>query len=245
MLFDQLMLRSQADGDQSYGAGVTDGINMYKSGLSYTAVGDFWLDDLDPTRMWMGHVRKPSKGTAAASTIASHPFYFPNGIIAAHNGYIADTGEAGKDEPNVDSFRALKQLATAVGNGEITVPLLNTWIESFGPGSEWAFMIYHHDTLFVVRGIRPMYYTSQSGGVIFSTSPDVLYNYRSWCYRTLGDEYKLGKIKELGTHRVAIVRQDQRVFITQLTTNLRVIPDPNAFYIRHTPDGEERIEFKQ
>lgn len=244
LLFDQLMIRSVADYDQSYGAGVTDGINMFKSGHSYMTVGDQWLNELDPSRVWMGHVRKPSKGTAAASTVASHPFFFPNGLIAAHNGYISDTGESGQGEPNVDSFRALKQLATAVGDGEITKELLNAWIESFGPGSEWAFMIYHRDTLYIVRGVRPMYYASQAGGVIFSTSSDVLFGYRRWCENTFGQDLVVGKIKELGQHRVATVRLGERMLIGQLTTNLRVSPDPNAFYIKHTLNGEEeRINF--
>jgi len=223
MLFNQLMLLGQAEG-QDDGAGVTDGSTICKSGLVYTAAGLRWLPKLDPKLPWMGHVRKASKGTQRPSYTASHPYYFSeSGLIGAHNGFITLTGSAKEGEPDVDSWRALNRLSQLIGpNKEITGHTLNTWISGFGPYSEWAFMLLHKDTAWIVRGTRTMFWMRFADGHIFCTSYNALQLFQNWYHLFWGEGAGLGRIKEMDMHRAVRIGLDNKPVWTTLSAREQV-----------------------
>lgn len=175
MLFESLLVRSMSDDNQVFGTGVTDGRQVYKSGRSGIMVPTIsWITKLDPSRLWFGHLRKPSKGMDAAATAASHPFLFEDtGLIGVHNGFIADVvpdkPEVGK--PYVDSYYAFQKLNELIAAGEKLSPaLIERWIGLFGAGSEYTMMLNQYNTFYLVRGVRPMYSIDLNGGRVYATS---------------------------------------------------------------------------
>lgn len=205
LIFNQLMMLSCAHDGQFDGAGVTDGLNIYKSRMSYFYQGPSWIQSLSPDHVWMGHVRSASSRTEI-SNAAAHPYAFPvndgeQWLIAAHNGTIRGTREPRADEPVVDSYRAfdgLKDLIQYTRSTDITPELINTWTSTFGIDSEWTFMLMlEPDVLHIVRGNRTMFFMPFGNGYIFNTAKPVLVNLKSWLVTYWGQEYHGGKIEEV------------------------------------------------
>lgn len=182
LLFDMLMARAQADQNQIGGAGITDGKNIVKSGdqYSYGTYDGWYHGNFDGSRAWMGHVRKPSSGVAKPSNEAAHPFHFPDtGLIGAHNGFITQAVPSAPEDgiPYVDSYYTFAALnALLKKHGKVTKDVLNEWIGGMGPGSEYTFMFYYADELWVLRGIRPMYYVNLNGGRVYCTSTEAIHS---------------------------------------------------------------------
>lgn len=194
-LFDMLMTRALADQGQFGGAGITDGVHVTKSGEQYSfGTHDEWYGKrFDNARAWMGHVRKPSAGTAAPSAESAHPFHFPKtGLIGSHNGFVTgvipEKPESGI--PYVDSYYTFAKLSELLeSSGKVTKEVLNEWIESMGPGSEYAFMFYYKDELWVLKGIRPMFYITLNGGRVYCTSLDTIIAVASYTQALWGKEH--------------------------------------------------------
>lgn len=204
LFFHQLMLASVADDGQTDGAGYTDGNQFVKSGRSYLRWDTMHLQALSEDSVWMGHVRRASRHTAL-DTAAAHPYVFPipNGyLFAAHNGTIYGTGEQEGDDPDVDSYRAFKRLATLMQetNGEVSADLINAWTAGFARGSEWTCMFMtNKNKLWIARGVRPMVFMTLNGGLVFNTSWDVMVQFKNWV-RFWGNQYEPGKITAIAEH---------------------------------------------
>lgn len=174
VLFDYLALASVSDDNQVYGSGITDGHKTVKSGRSYLEVDSLaWMTKLDAAYSWSGHLRKPSKGVDGAASNASHPFCFPkSGLVGSHNGYVAGMlpSAPAADEPFVDSYYALKALSKTLEDHKLSSWEIDNWISAFGAYSEFCFMLHHEESLWVVRGNRPMYRATLGDGHVFATS---------------------------------------------------------------------------
>lgn len=178
LVFHTMMIASQADDDQSYGCGVSDGKQLIKSGKPYLEVdGMEWISGLDPQRVWIGHVRKPSKGVAAADSKASHPYGFENNgnpFVAAHNGWVAGTAVHKAGDPDTDSWRAFTALEQKLNGADITYEAVQKWLGTFGAGSSYSFLFTQRDKLIGVAGHRPLHFMRWGDGVIINTSEFVL-----------------------------------------------------------------------
>ena len=242
LLFDNLMVRSVADADQSYGSGVSDGASVFKSGQSYCAYGFEMVEKLQNTGTWIGHVRMPSKGTEGQNPVASHPFYFPeSGLIAAHNGFITGTGESINGEPNVDSYRALKKLSNQLVEQAATIDkhTINNWVSTFGPGSQYAFMLIYKGSLHILRGNRTIAYAEFGNGFIFNTMGSILAGLRQWC-SLFSKEFHVGSIREVKENTLVSVINGK---MTQESVNKPpAIEEDSMLRYYSVINGEEKLQ---
>lgn len=203
MVFHQLMLYSQADGNQYNGSGVTDGVTGRKSPFPYADFGIDWLQHLAPNAIWHGHVRRASRDTSL-STNEAHPFYFRlhdgSRLFASHNGGVYGFNARINGDPDVDSFRAFKELVRLLDNAKsetITTEIVNQWIDKFDVGSEWTFMLTHKGLLHILRGNREMYAASFGNGYLFNTSKTVLMNLANWAATFWGEPFTIGEARAI------------------------------------------------
>jgi predicted glutamine amidotransferase len=239
LFFHQLMLQNRAE-SQNDGAGITDGINLLKSGLDYSTLGLQWLPKLDHRLPWMGHVRSMSKGTSTASVLAAHPFYYKeSGLIGAHNGFITGTGDSAEGEPNVDSYRALKDLSQRiVKHRGLDQSVLKDWIQNFGPYSEWAFMLRYRDDSWVIRGIRHVYWLRIDDGYLFCTSYNSLALFVEWVQMFWPDQFNMSNIRDMAEYQAAKIDSTGRLRWINLPARERA-PDPLLQYC--LKGGEETL----
>lgn len=238
LLFHQVMLLSTLDGGNIHGSGVTDGERAYKCGRSYASFGLAWLPYLDPEKTWLGHTRYPSKGVAGAATHASQPFTYDitqnRTMIAIHNGFITETGSsADSSDPDTDSFRALSALAHILRErnaAELDLDIINTWTAGFGPQSEWAFMIYYGNDVWILRGNRTIYLLPIARGYLFNTSYGVLDAADSWM-RAFWPDTKMSKIQTIEEYTAIRIKPGRRGFDSlKLKNTYRLYPDPSGYY---------------
>jgi hypothetical protein len=245
LILDQLMLASFSDGYQDSGCGVSDGHEIRKAAQPYLVVGPMWHRSLADNSIWMGHVRRASRGTWLTPHEA-HPFMFPladgSTLIAQHNGFINGFDKRVAGEPNVDSYRAFKLLAELVTERRtINADLINSWISNFGEGSEWTFMLQHHGDLYIARGDRPMHFMSLGNGHVFATSIDVLLYVKNWI-RSFWPHFKPGKITAIAQYTFAHARHgSDELDIAPLTQPVKVDPQTDRYLVIN-PEGTRSIK---
>lgn len=251
LFFNQLMLLAQTDDNQKYGAGVSDGVCSRKSSAPYSVRGMEWINQLDHKSIWMGHVRKASQNTGLTH-YESHPFYFPLGadrwLYAMHNGGIYGFDARRILEPDVDSYRAFKELVPLMQDNDykLDVGVINAWTATFGDYSEWTFMFMQsHDKLTIVRGHRPMHYVTFGNGLIFNTSKDVLLSLKDWVTTFWRDEiYRMGKIESMAEFTMAEISVASKAFTMHNITKPPVLVFNPGRYItvKNPVDGEQLIK---
>jgi predicted glutamine amidotransferase len=232
LFFHQAMLAANADG-QHDGAGMTDGVSIYKSSAGFVYAGAEWITNLDPTKPWVGHVRSASSNTEISAR-AAHPFVFtlPNGerLFAAHNGFVAGMPDPDEDDPLVDSYQAFKLLVPLLieSDYQFTPDMINAWTVLFGRTkarhamSEWTFMFLYQDTLHIVRGVRTMFALPLDDGYLFNTSESVLLHVKEWIQRYWFNRYKLGKIEPIKPFQLVSIRNGES------TINAQALATPPA-----------------
>lgn len=241
LFFNQLMLLSSTDGAQFDGAGVSDGTTVYKSAYPYMALGQQWISKLDQDSIWIGHVRKASNRTGLSAHEA-HPFLMKtaNGahFIATHNGGIRGFDEHQDGQPDVDSYRALLALRDKI-DGDINVNLINEWIATFKPHSQWTFMFMQNgQRLYIARGQRDMHYVPFGNGFIFNTSKSVLEHFRTWISMYWAQNFKIGRISDIKPFDLATIDIGSSKFALQSLMAPIEPPDTNGKFITQSPDGE-------
>jgi hypothetical protein len=184
-----MMASSAQDGGQNDGHGfaTVDGV-IYKSARPYVVTPPYWMYQPDELhgiagRVVISHIRKASNNTGRADEEA-HPYHVTNrmgeNLVFAHNGFIWGVqGEYNKDDPNTDSYRALKRLVHMINEDEfcnLTDELIVKWISTFAYGSVYVMFILYRDELIVVRGPRDriMHFASFGNGYVFHTSAEIL-----------------------------------------------------------------------
>ncbi len=248
MVMHQLMLYSQADWNQNNGAGVTDGITGRKSPYTYANFGIDWLQHLTPGCIWHGHVRKASRDTAL-STSESHPFLYRlhdgSRLFASHNGGVNGFTTRVQGEPDVDSHRAFKELVKLLDDAraeQVTSDIVNAWIDKFGVGSEWTFMLLHKDLLHVIRGNRDMHYATFGNGLIFNTSKDVLLNLKEWMSVFWGENYTMGNIVAIEPWKmVTIVPGKRKPYMIHGIHEQKAPPVVQRSYVVMNDSGNQNI----
>lgn len=200
------MLLGNLDEAQDSGWGLSDG-NMYtKAGGPYWIGQDMeWVEELDPTRMLLGHVRKASPGTDRDTALAAHPYAFrilggerERMLTVAHNGFLTGTGAHvyNSNTPNTDSYRAFAILANMVTERQdLTPEIIQEWLGNFYDDSQYAFTFYLDDTLWALRGNRLLYSCTFGDGYIVHTSKAVLVSLGFYVKRAWG--FQLGEIAEI------------------------------------------------
>lgn len=179
-----MMVASAGDDNQVYGAGVSDGDAIFKSGQSYiNADGLSWLGELDPRAPWIGHVRKPSANTTGADSEAAHPYACDNSgnaFVGIHNGWVAGTTGWRKDAPDTDSWRAFKALERLAAGALLDQPLIQRWLQTFESGTSSSFLLVQDGQLIGVRGLRTLYRFKLHNGWVINTSHAVIANVHAY-----------------------------------------------------------------
>lgn len=234
-----MMTIATADGDQTDGWGITDGIYAARASWSFLRQGANAIHEFrNADRMMLGHVRKASRGTSITPNEA-HPFRFDNHAAPfwlAHNGYVNETGSSANNEPNSDTYRVGRRLETLLGGQLITTDVLTDWACEFGHRSEYAFMIMQGDTAHVIRGQRPMSYMQFGKGCIFATHRLILENLveflRYW------DRKIAPEIVDLEENTIATVVANEQPMLQ--AWGARNKPERRAWFLRYADQWERQ-----
>jgi predicted glutamine amidotransferase len=214
VLMYQTMLLSQADEDQAYGSGVSDGRLMHKAGWAFSSCPAWkWFEELHPGRVWVGHNRKPSAGTSGSATAASHPYLYDNQgnpFVLFHNGFFWPTGpQLRADEPNTDTYRA-GTLLEALADGEnITRQHILDWLSAFSTRSSSSVIIMQGGRTLLVRGQRPLYYAHVGNGSVVNTSETVLQALKGMSEQILG--FPVGQIRAIPEDTLTLMSPGERI----------------------------------
>lgn len=177
-----MMLYASTEKWQVDGWGVTDGVEMDRSGLAFHENGGI-MNDLDPSRLWLGHIRAASIGTQIGME-AAHPYHF-NLFYGVHNGWMHEIIKPQIVGPDTDSFRAFYILARICARDRITSDTLYTalheyafreWMSLYGPDTTFAFGLHTRDSLIFIRNEKKeLWMVDVGGGTLINTSKEALY----------------------------------------------------------------------
>jgi predicted glutamine amidotransferase len=205
---DRLFLVSQTDEGQNDGWGITDGNELAKTQLMYSACTPLWMHTLAPTAPWMGHVRKASAGTGR-TLLEAHPYQFDvhgASLYCAHNGKIDGTvWNNGTGIPNTDSYRAFLALSNMMNKNHheaLTTHLLSEWLKEFTDTSQLAMLFHYHNQIVALRKDRSLHHMRIGNGYAVHTSKDVLEIFKR--YIKIVNNVDSGDIVEIPTNSMTV-----------------------------------------
>lgn len=187
-LMHLMMLYGSAERFQHDGWGITDGALVRVSGDPFYREGAI-SRHFDTEKIWLGHVRSASVGTALGDE-AAHPYFFPftdHSFAAVHNGHIDELFKVRVNgAPNTDSYRAFsaldhilykqriprKHVATSLVNG-----VFAEWIGDYGKNTTFAFGLHLDDRLILIRdSTKELWIARNKECTLVHTSRDALDN---------------------------------------------------------------------